>query len=201
MIQNFVFDMGGVLACFDPVRFVARETADPADAQLLLRQVFQSVEWARLDRGSMDDADALAQICARLPARLHPAAERLVSHWDEPILPTAGMAELLGELKAKGYGLYLLSNAAHRQHAYWPRVPGSALFDGTFISADWRLVKPQPEIYRALYARFGLDPRSCFFVDDTPENVEAAQGTGMDGLVFHGEVPELRTELAARGLL
>ena len=201
MIQNLVFDMVGVLLRFDPVLFIARETADPADAQQLMRQVFQSLEWARLDRGTLDDAQALAGICARLPARLHPAAERLVSHWDEPILPVPGMAALLGELKAKGYGLYLLSNAAHRQHAYWPRIPGSALFDGTLVSADWRLVKPQPEIYRALYARFALEPRACFFIDDSPQNVEGAETTGMEGVVFHGDAQELREIFAARGIL
>lgn len=201
MIRNLVFDMGGVLMEFCPEKFVARVTDDAADAQLLLREVFASVEWACLDRGTMDDAQALAAMNRRLPARLHPAAQMLVSHWNEPVLPVEGMAALLRELKAKGLGLYLLSNAARRQHEYWPCVPGSEQFDGTFISADWLLVKPQPEIYRALYACWGLQPQECFFIDDSPQNVEGARMTGMEGAVFHGDVRELRGVLSARGIL
>jgi len=38
----------------------------------------------------------------------------------------------------------------HRQHDYWPRVETSKFFDGKLISADVKVVKPQPEIYRLL---------------------------------------------------
>jgi putative hydrolase of the HAD superfamily len=111
------------------------------------------------------------------------------------------MQEVLAELKSKGYKLYLLSNAAKRQHAYWPRVPGNEFFEGTVISADWRLVKPQPEIYHALLSRFGLQPQECLFVDDSAQNVEGANFVGMDGIVFHGDAEEFRTELKAHHIL
>ena len=106
----------------------------------------------------------------------------------------------MAQLKQAGYGVYLLSNASVRQHEYWPRVPGSALFDGTLISADVKLVKPQPEIYRLLLEKFSLTAQECFFIDDSPANIEGALMCGIPGAVFHGDVALLRKDLRAAGV-
>jgi len=131
MIRNIVFDMGQVLLRFEPAYFIERVGAAEEDRALLLREVYQSLEWARMDRGSMTEAEAAESMCRRLPARLHETVHALVDRWDRPILPIEGMEELIAELKEKGYGIYLLSNASYRQHEYWPRVPASRYFDGT----------------------------------------------------------------------
>jgi putative hydrolase of the HAD superfamily len=200
MIKSIVFDMGQVLLRFDPELFIARAGAEGEDRLLLKREVYQSLEWARMDRGSLDDAEAAEIICRRLPARLHETVRRLVGMWDRPILPVDGMAALIGELKAKGYGIYLLSNASLRQHDYWPRIPGSEFFDGTLISADVRLVKPQPEIYRLLCETFSLEPDECVFIDDAINNAEGAFLCGMHPIVFHDDVAELRARLREEGV-
>ena len=110
------------------------------------------------------------------------------------------MADLARELKALGYPLYLLSNAGTNQKDYWPLIPGSECFDGRLISADVRLLKPEPEIYRLLYETFSLKPEECFFIDDAPGNIEGAFETGMPGFVFRGDVGKLRAALIARGV-
>ena len=200
MIRSIVFDMGNVLIRFDRDYFIDRLGVSPEDKSLLMREVFQSLEWARMDRGSLTDEEAGQSVCSRLPQRLHDAAKNLVSMWDRPILPIPGMEELIQELKQAGYGIYLLSNASLRQHDYWPRVPGNQLFDGTLISSDVRLVKPQPEIYRLLLEKFSLKAEECFFVDDSPPNVEGAFYCGMPGAVFNDGVPALRKALRAAGV-
>ena len=200
MIRNIVFDMGNVLLRFDREYFLDAVGAQGGDRKLLLNNVYLSVEWARMDRGSMTEAEAAESMCRHLPQRLHETAHLLVDRWDRPILPVPGMEELLGELKKAGYGLYLLSNASFRQHEYWPRVPGNQYFDGTLISADVKLVKPEAEIYRLLYQAFGLDPQECLFIDDSTQNIEGAERTGMAGIVFHGDCGELRQALQAMGV-
>lgn len=200
MIKNIVFDMGGVLIRFDRHYFISRLGVSAEDEELLMRQVFHSLEWARMDRGSLTDEQAAESICRRVPERLHDAVGKLVSMWDRPILPVEGMYELVSELKAKGYPIYLLSNASYRQHDYWPRIPAAALFDGTLVSADVHLVKPQPEIYRLLCDTFDLVMDECFFIDDSLINIEGAYYSGMPGAVFHDDVPELRQALRAAGV-
>lgn len=200
MIRNIVFDMGNVLIRFDRDYFISRLGIEGEDKELLKREVFLSLEWARMDRGSMTDAEAAVSVCRRLPEHLHDAAQKLVSMWDRPILPIEGMYELIEELKANGYGIYLLSNASYRQHDYWPRIEASRFFDGTLISADEKVVKPQPEIYRLLLERFDLKAEECFFIDDVPANIEGAFWCGIPGAVFHGDAGLLRRDLRAAGV-
>ena len=148
----------------------------------------------------MTEAEAAASMCTHVPERLHGKVHLLVDQWDRPIYPVEGMAQLARDLKAAGYGIYLLSNASYRQHEYWPRVPGSKFFDGTLISADVKLVKPGREIYDLLCSNFSLTPEECVFIDDSAANIEGAEVAGMRGIVFHGEADEAREKLRALGV-
>jgi len=200
MIRNILFDMGNVLIRFDRDYFIDRLGVAPEDKPLLMREVFLSVEWVQMDRGSIVEEEAVRQICARLPEHLHDAAEKLVAMWDRPILPIEGMYELVEELKAKGYGIYLLSNASYRQHEYWPRIPAHTFFDGTIISADEGVMKPGAEYYLRALQKFRLKAEECFFVDDVPANIEGALFCGISGAVFHGSASLLRRDLRAAGV-
>ena len=154
--------MGNVLIYFNREIFLDRVgVTDPEDRKLLLREVYLSLEWSRMDRGSLSDEEAADIIARRVPERLRRQVHQLVNEWDRPILPVPGMEELVRELRANGYGIYLLSNASFRQHVYWPRVPAADLFYGTLISADVHLVKPQPEIYELLCNTFSLKKASA----------------------------------------
>ncbi len=200
MIKNIVFDMGNVIIRFDPELFMVRLGLAEEDRRLLKRELFVSLEWSRMDRGSLTDEEAAEIVCRRVPERLHDAVRRLVGMWDRPILPVEGMYELVEELRGMGYGIYLLSNASFRQHDYWPRVPASKFFDGTLISADVKLVKPQPEIYRLLCDKFSLVPEECVFIDDSTSNAEGAYFCGINALVFHGDAHEMRLKLNELGV-
>lgn len=200
MIRNILFDMGNVLIRFDRKLFLDRLDVTEADKTTLLREVFANVEWAQMDRGTKTEDTALESMYKRLPQRLHAAAERLTKHWDEPMLPIDGMYELVEELKEKGYGVYLLSNASIRQHEYWPRIPASKFFDGKLISADVHVMKPQPEIYNLCLQKFGLKAEESFFIDDVAANIEGALHCGIKGAVFFGDVSRLRKELRAAGV-
>ncbi len=202
MIRNIVFDMGKVLIHFDPERYVRRLGMTPQDEKLLLNQVFRSVEWVQMDRGVIDEEEAVRLFCMRLPSRLHTCVRKLVFEWDEPVMPVEGMYELVEELKNAGYGIYLLSNASVRHPQYWPKIPVSRFFDGLVVSSEAGFMKPRVEIYRLLCERYGLKAEECFFIDDLPANVEAAVYAGMSGMVFHdGDVEKVRARLREEGLL
>ena len=113
----------------------------------------------------------------------------------EPNIPA-----LLRELKELGCGVYLLSNATVRQPEYFPGIPGSQFFDGAVISAHWKVLKPEREIYEILFREYGLEPSECFFVDDLNINVEGALCAGMDGYIFDGDVGRLRQALCRAGV-
>lgn len=200
MIRNILFDMGNVLLRFDRRVFLDRLNVTEEDKKLLLKEVFLSEEWVLMDAGVLCEETAEPIMCTRLPEHLHEAVHQLASCWDQPIIPVEGMYGLVRELKDAGYGIYLLSNASVRQHDYWPRVPGSEFFDGTLISADEKIMKPQPEIYHLCMERFGLKPEECIFIDDVQANVDGAIACGIAGVVFRGDVSVLRSSLKNAGI-
>lgn len=201
MIRNIVFDMGNVLIRFDPSLFIEREgIVDPEDRKLILDELFNSVEWAQMDRGILEEKTAEPFILERFPERLHPVVSNLLHHWAIPGDEFTGMRELVAELKEAGYGLFLLSNASTAQHRYWPLFPVSRYFDGKLISCDVKVVKPMREIYQIFTDRFLLDPEECFFVDDSPANVAAAITCGWNGVVFHQDAVQLRKKMRQLGI-
>lgn len=200
MIRNIILDMGNVLIHWCPERFVERYGLSEEDRALVLQEVFTSVEWIQLDRGIISFEEGIGALCRRLPERLHTAARELtLDWWRDCLFPVEGMGELVRELKGLGYGIYLLSNAKADLPLYFDRIPGSECFDGRIVSADWKLLKPQPEIYELLLRQFGLKAEECFFADDLFINVEAALLVGMSGTIFRG-AKELRRALIEAGV-
>jgi putative hydrolase of the HAD superfamily len=200
MIENIVFDMGNVLIRYDPLDYVAKHTDDAADRAALLREVFHSVEWVRQDRGSITDDEAVAGISARLPERLRGAVRSLIENWHRELQPIPGMADIVRGLKAAGYGVYLLSNTGWRYREFRLGMPALECFDGEFISCDWHLLKPNELIYLTFCHHFSLSPHSCFFIDDSPLNIEGAINAGMRGFVFHGDTEALKAALNEAGV-
>lgn len=200
MIKNIVFDMGNVVIRFDPDAFIERFGVSGEDKKTLLLEIFRSPEWVMMDRGVLTDDQAADILCPRVPEHLRDVARKLIALWDRPIIEVEGVCPLIEELKGLGYGIYLLSNASCRQPDYWQRVPAAKLFDGTLISYSVRLVKPMPEIYEKFFETFSLKREECFFIDDSPANVEAALYVGMPATVFHNDVPRLRQELRRAGV-
>lgn len=57
--------------------------------------------------------------------------------------------------------------------------------------------KPDPAIYRYLFETFSLDPKECFFIDDLEKNINAARSLGMDGIVFNGNIDDVKKRLVS----
>lgn len=82
------------------------------------------------------------------------------------------------------YRIGILSNAWSDARAFHvARFAMDTWTDAAVYSAEEGLVKPDPAIYRLLMTRMGASPRECLFVDDRPENVDAAVTLGMTGIV------------------
>lgn len=199
--ENIIFDMGGVLFHTDRLALCSQYAPSSADAEAIAGELFDSVEWLMLDRGTITLDTAAARVCTRLPDRLHSAVRGVLSAWHTVGEPLPGMDALIRRLKAAGYGLYLLSNTAVTFHTRLrPLLPAIDCFDGTFISADCHLLKPDPAIYQAFLERFSLCASRCVFVDDSLMNVEAAIYAGIPSIRFLGNAERLAHTLSELGL-
>lgn len=200
MIKNIVFDMGKVLVDYNAMYACEQLVADPADREQVCTAVFVSPEWILLDLGVITEEHALNQMRARLPKRLHEAAGHCMEQWHLYCMrPREDMAGLVRELKQKGYGIYLLSNASSRLPAIYKEViPAVECFDGVLFSGAEKCIKPQKEIYERFFERFDLKPEECYFIDDVAVNIEGARACGMDGYCFaDGDIGRLKEKLNA----
>jgi 2-haloacid dehalogenase len=195
-----VFDLGGVLIDWDPRYLYRKLLADEEAVEEFLATVC-TPEWnAELDRGR-PFAEGVAELVERHPAQ---AAAIAAYHerWPEMLGgEVPGAVAVLADLRAAGVPLYALTNWSAETFAITRgRFAFLEWFDGVVVSGQERVIKPDPRIFRLLADRFGLDPETTFYVDDSEANVAAARALGFDAVRFTG--PErLRRDLEARRLL
>ena len=98
-----------------------------------------------------------------------------------------GALEALAMLRAKGYRLWLLSNAQRIFTAYELRHLGlGEQLDGIYISSDYRCRKPDVRFYRALLEERGLKPENCLMIgNDRQTDIAGAIAAGLDTLYMH----------------
>ena len=185
MIKNLIFDFGKVLVDYDFVRIIHSFFPDQAedltaDCRLILDSDF-------MDRCDRED-EPLEEIIAE-EKRKHPhlatQIQLFYDRFDEFILgEMEGMRSLLQQLKQKGFRLYGLTNWSHLVHGVMRKYEIFSLLDGSVISSEEHVIKPEPEIYHRLCRKFDLRPEECFFADDKLVNVEGALRVGMKAAVF-----------------
>jgi putative hydrolase of the HAD superfamily len=99
------------------------------------------------------------------------------------------------------YRLVLLSNTNELHAAHYRQQFAATLahFDALVLSHEVRMRKPCAEIYAHCLEIAGSTPRECLFIDDLPENIEAARACGWQGIVYHRGL-DLRRELHKFGV-
>ena len=198
-LKNVIFDMGGVLMTFDGPHFARQFSDNEQDAAALQAAYFGRGEWALLDAGAIGYPTMLRIAEAHLDARLHPNLHEMATGWARYSEPIDEVNELATRLAARVLDLYLLSNAGTRIDEQLNHCPAYPLMKGRVVSAEERLMKPDPAIYELLCERYGLDPATCLFVDDNPDNCTGAEVAGMRSFRFTGDAVAL--ERAIEGLL
>ena len=128
-------------------------------------------------RGITENADALGVNAAQL--------FRIASIEYIKLYP--GALDALALLRAKGYRLWLLSNAQHVFTAYELRHLGlGAQLDGIYISSDYGFRKPDIRFYNALIQEQNLNPEKCLMIgNDRETDIAGAKAAGMDTLYMH----------------
>ncbi|MFM9914189.1 MAG: HAD family hydrolase [Rhizobacter sp.] len=204
--MRVVWDFGGVLFRWDPAALVARTlpqriTAE-LDAQHWKQQFFLSYrgEWGEFDRGVTGVAEMVPRI-SRRTGLSEDEVRAVVDAVPDELQPITDSVRLLSALRERGNRLHYLSNmpaplADHlqRRHAF------ITLFESGIFSSHVQLTKPDPAIFVLAQQRFGGDPADTLFIDDHPENIEAARRHGWQAILFTGP-QALAAELQALALI
>jgi len=94
---------------------------------------------------------------------------------------------VLKELKRRGCGVHLLSNAQRVFTEAELRITGTAPFlDSVYISSDQGMKKPQPEFMERLLSEQGLSRQDCVMVgNDFSSDIAIAEACGMDSVFIN----------------
>ncbi|CAE6940603.1 hypothetical protein ACOMICROBIO_LKFPLAJE_03699 [Vibrio sp. B1FIG11] len=198
-IKNVVFDVGNVLVRWSPIEIVRLTFGNDVDAEALAKDLFTSAIWLDLNKGLITETQAKQRY--QLEKQLSESeAERFFYYVKHTQLLIYGSVDLLKRIKSAGYRVFALTDNVveiveylKATYDFWP------LFEGTTVSAELGLLKPQPEIYQNLLETHQLLAKETVFLDDMPYNVEGAREIGIEAIQFkHAE--QCECELNAMGL-
>lgn len=198
MYKNIIFDLGNVLLSFNPKEYLSKKL-EKSRAEKVLKEIFLSEEWVKLDEGTITEVEAIENISLR-NEDYREDIKITFENWYDLLKPINETVSILKGLKQKGYNLYYLSNfhdIAFKKMK--EKYDFFSLFDGGVVSYEDKLLKPDERIYKAILNKYSLVPEESIFIDDTKVNVDAAKEAKIEGLVFEN-ANKLKEDLKALGL-
>jgi epoxide hydrolase-like predicted phosphatase len=184
VIQSIIWDVGGVLV----------RTSDPTPRTQLAEQLGMSrLEVENLVFGlTKNNPGQLGQITfqqhlADTVKQLHlddDETESFLKAFFAGDEVNSELVDYIRQLKTK-YQTSALSNAFSNMRYMMEDVWKIAdAFDHLVISAEVGLMKPDPAIYQLAVEKTGLSPQASVFIDDTLENIQAANENGLHAIRF-----------------
>lgn len=182
MIKNIVFDFGDVFINLDK-DIIFREMHNFGGSTEL------TAEMVTLNN-TFEVGDISAEEFVKRLSVVYPRASRaeIIRIWNGMLLdfPNERLHFIENLAKEGNYRLFLLSNtnALHIPHVEkkmgtekFSRFKNA--FEKFYLSHEINLRKPSTEIYRFVLDENGLRPEETFFIDDTKENIDAAEELGI----------------------
>lgn len=192
MIKSVIFDFGNVLVDWNPAYlFLPYFGGDEDKCRFFTDNVCNREWFTRMDSGETMDV-CVADLQKQYPQYAEPIAMFRDRWFDMCHGDLPGMLDIIQGLKAKGVGVYGLTN--------WPaetfeearrRFKTIGSIDNYVVSSSVHLAKPDPKIYQILLSKYNLNACECIFIDDRKDNVDAAISLGMSGIVYPGTADRL----------
>ncbi|MDP4290533.1 MAG: HAD family phosphatase [Bacteroidota bacterium] len=192
MIKNLIFDFGGVIINIDP-RQAGRTLKEMGvkDMEQLHQKILAKGLYLDLEKGLITPSAFRKGIkeLADIPL----TDTQIDRAWNSIIvdLPKPRF-DLIRQLK-QNYNVYLLSNTNEIHYQYFNRFAIENLgvnsledfFTQCFFSHRMKLRKPDQEIFLKMLEIAKINPSESLYIDDIPENVQAARQVGLHGIVHH----------------
>ena len=110
------------------------------------------------------------------------------------------MYALVDQLKEQQIPVALLSNIDERLSKLIRDFGLYEPFNPCLLSCEIGIEKPDLKAYELLLIELNLPAKEVIFIDDRPENIEAAKAVGLDAILFQSE-QQLREELSKREVI
>ncbi|MEV0531929.1 HAD family hydrolase [Kitasatospora sp. NPDC050463] len=190
-------DIDGVLRFFDHREVTRLEHAAGLPQGRTAEVAFAGDAGTTLILGGLtrsEWAGAIARDLAAAGLPAEPARELAAAFTHVPARADAAVVDLLRRARVR-CRVVLVSNATVWLEEDLAALGLADLAEDVVNSAQVGAAKPDRRIYEVAAERARTTPGRCLFVDDRPENVEAAARLGMTGLLYR-EPADLRRALA-----
>lgn len=184
-IKNIVFDLGGVIVGFDRQRCIR------AFEELKAQAIVPYVEYARnedlflaAETGEINTHEFCDEV--RGLSAIDASDEAIVSAWNKLLSPVDDDKKERFRTLGEKYRLFILSNTSDMHWNYCVSELFNAsygnvkdCFEHCYLSYVMRKHKPHDDIFLEVLEQSRLKPEETLFVDDTKENIEAAERLGL----------------------
>ena len=198
-----IFDLGGVLIDWNPL-YVFTDLISDAERRTYFFEEVCPTHW-----NEQQDAGNLIALATEERIALFPEWEHEIrayyGRWVEMLgEANHGTVEILKTLiESPDYKVYALTNWSAEtfpiaksmerfQFLHW--------FEGTLVSGEEMMIKPQPEIFELILNRYNIDRTKAIFIDDNIKNVHASNTVGLQAIHFQSS-EQLAEELKIRGVI
>ncbi len=174
-IEKVIFDLGKVLVKFNPKNPFKNIFETEDDINFFLKNIC-TWDW-HINQDIVYDTKPATKKKIKEYPEYREAISAFYGRFQEMIV---GIYEenlnIALELKKKNIPIYILSNFPGDQFdIFASNYNFVQKFDDMIISGKEGMKKPDPEIYKLCILKFNCKPNRTLFIDDRPENTEAAE--------------------------
>lgn len=186
MIKAVIFDFFGVLVTEGFKQFQEEYFSDSADKRRQAVELINQVDSASITMDAF--TSKLAQLAGISPQKVQ---EELGGNKPNKLLLNFIREELKGKYKVS-----ILSNSSMDFPNQILGAEDVGLFDDIVLSYRFKVVKPDPEIYKIAAERLQISPHNCVFIDDSQGHINGAVTAGMAG-IYYEDFEQMKKELKA----
>jgi len=201
-VRSWVFDLDNTL--YPPESQFLKQVEQRINQYVVRTSGLASAEALSVQRGYLHDyGTSLAGLMMHYEIDPH---DFLAEVHDVPLdvlTPDPGLHAALERLS--GPRLIFTNGSIGHARRVMEKLELTRFFDGVFALEDADLIpKPDPRTFDKMLARFGVDPTTACFFEDTPKNLEPAHAIGMTTVLvgpkaFTAEGDHIRHRAASVG--
>ncbi len=197
-IEAIVSDVGGVILRDDFTSFFAQfEAKIGMSAEAFYALTVGSEEWKRYNKDFITEEELWRKLAPKL--RVEDEVARELRQWRKMLVPIPETIHILKRVRRR-YPLYCLSNVDKTTtHYLQGRYHLYDLFDGSILSWEAGMRKPEMGIYELAIRRFNLTPERTLYIDDKEPYLIPASQAGFRTIPFRSP-EELEAEMLAFGV-
>lgn len=194
MIKNIIFDLGGVVLNIDfQLSAQAFQKLGIKNFDTLYSRAVQNSLFEDLEMGLISGKKFREEL--RLLSNMNLSDQEIDKAWNAIILDFPKERMDLIKLISENYSCYLLSNTNKIHYDVYQQdlrnrlgIDGlESLFIKTWFSHNLQMRKPNLDIFKFALSDANLNPNETLFIDDSIQNIEAAEKLGIRTLFLDVE--------------